>query len=115
MVADVLTVAIGNKTGFQLTRSDVDVINRDGWWSRSNDPSGLDDPTLLFWCQAVNVNSTIDVLLAETVKFRCDGCLDVILGVLTEVVLIVEVLRFDCLLDEVLLKLLFFLSMLVDT
>ena len=41
-------------------------------------------------------------------KFRCDGSLDVIFGVLTEVVF-VEVLKLDGLLDEVLLKLLFFL------
>ena len=46
------------------------------------------------------------MLLAKTVKFRCDGSLDVVFGVLAEVVL-VEVLKFDGLFDEVLLKLLF--------
>ena len=46
--------------------------------------------------------STSPLLLAETVKFRCDGCLDVVLGVLTEVIF-VEVLKLDGLLDEVLL------------
>ena len=71
-------------------------------------PSSLDGTMLLFWCQTVDVNLTVDVLLAKTVKFRCDGSLDVILGVLTEVVF-VEVLKFDGLLDEVLLKLLFLL------
>ena len=72
-----------------------------------DDPSRLDDTTLLFWCQTVDVNFTVDVLLAKTVKFRCDDSLDVIFGVLTEVVF-VEVQKFDGLLDEVLLKLLFF-------
>ena len=69
---------------------------------------GSDDLTLLFRCQAVEVNFTVDVLLVKTVKFRCNGCLDVVLGVLVEVIF-VEVLKFDCLLDEVLLKLLFLL------
>ena len=75
---------------------------------RSDDPSSLDDTMLLFWRQAVDVNLTVDVLLAKTVKFRCDGSLDVVHGVLTDVVF-VEVLKFDGLFDEVLLKLLFLL------
>ena len=33
----------------------VDVINRSRRRSRSDDPSGLDDSTLLLWCQAVDV------------------------------------------------------------
>ena len=73
-----------------------------------NDPSSLDDPTLLVRCQAVDVHFLIDVLLPKAVKFRCDGCLDVIFSVLTEVVL-VEVLKFNGLLDDVLLKLLLLL------
>ena len=64
---------------------------------------------MLFRCQAANVNFIIDVLLAKTVKFiRSDGGLDVVFSVLAEVVF-VEVLKFDGLLDEVLLKLLFLL------
>ena len=63
---------------------------------------------LLFWRQAVGVNFTVDVLPAKTVKISCDDSLDVILGVLTEVVFI-EVLKLDGLLDEA------FLSMLVAT
>ena len=111
MVTDVLTVAFGNEAGFQWPSCDVEVINRSRRRSRSDDPSGLDDSTLLFWCQAVDVDFSIDVSLAETVKLRCDGSLDVILGVLTEVILI-EILKFDGLLDEVLLSC-SFLSMLV--
>ena len=106
MVTDVLTVAFGNKTGVQSS-SDVNVINRGRRWSRSNVPSSLDDSTLLFRCQAVDVNFSVDVPFVETVKLRCDGSLDVVLGVLNEVVFI-EVLKLDGLLDEVLLKLLFF-------
>ena len=109
MVTDVLTVALGNETGFQWSSSDVDVVNRCRRRSRSDDPSSFDDPMLLLGCQAVDVNFLIDVLLAKTVKFRCDGGLDVILGVPTEVIL-VEVLKFNCLLDEVLLKLLFLID-----
>ena len=67
---------------------------------RSHDPSSLDDPMLLLRCQAVDVHFLIDVLLAEAMQFRCDGCLDVIFGVLTEVIFI-EVLKFDSLLDDV--------------
>ena len=108
MVTDVLAVALGNKAGFQWSSHDVEVFSRCRRRSRSNDPSGLDDPTLLFWCQVVDVNFLIDVLLAKTMKFRCYGTLDVVLSVLTEVNLI-EVLKFDGLLDAVLLKLLFLL------
>ena len=107
MVTDVLAVALGNKASFQWTSRDVDVVNRGRWWSRSNGPMThlcLDDSTLLFWRQAVDGNFTIDVLLVETVKLRCNGCLDVILGVLAEVIFI-EVLKLDGLLDDVLLKL----------
>ena len=108
MITDVLTVAFGNEAGFQRPSCDVDVINRCRWRSRSDDPSGLDDLLLLLWCQAVDVNLSIDVPFVEIVKFRCDSSLNVVLRVLTEVILI-EVLKFDGLLDEVLLKLLFFL------
>ena len=59
-------------------------------------------------CCSGDVNFSIDVPLVETMKFRSDGSLDVVLGVLAEVIFI-EVLKFDGLLDEVLLKLLFFL------
>ena len=65
MVTDVLAVAFGNETSFQWTSRDVDVINRGGWWSRSDDPSGLDDSTLLFWCQAVDVNFTVVFFLSR--------------------------------------------------
>ena len=41
-------------------------------------------------------------------KFRCNCSLDVIFGVVAEVIF-VEVLKFDGLLDEVLVKLLFLL------
>ena len=69
MVTDVLALALGNKTSFQWTSSDVDVINRSRRWTRSDDPSSLDGTMLLFWGQTVDVNFTIDVLLAKTVKF----------------------------------------------
>ena len=108
MIADVLTVALGNKPGFQRSSIDVDVINRSRRRSRSHDPSSLDDPMLLLRCQAVDVHFLIDVLLAEAMKFRCDGCLDVIFGVLTEVIFI-EVLKLNSLLDDVFLKLLLLL------
>ena len=62
----------------------------------------------MFWCQAVDVHFSVDVSLAETVKLGCNGSLDVIFGVLAEAIFI-EVLKFDGLLDEVLLKLLFLL------
>ena len=66
----------------------------------SDDPTSLDNPTLSFSCQRAGVHLTIDVLLHKTVKLWCDGSLDVIRGLLAEVVLI-EVLKFNCLLGEV--------------
>ena len=108
MVADVLTVAFGYEASFQWSNRDVEVFNRGRRRSRSNDPSSFDDSTLLFWCQVVDVNFFVDVLLAKAMKFRGNGCFDVILGVLAEVIL-VEVLKLDGLLDDVLLKLLFLL------
>ena len=62
---------------------------------------------MLFRCKAVDVHFAVHVLFfPQDYEVQMQLLFDVILCVLAEVVL-VEVLKFDCLLDEVLLKLLF--------